>query len=319
MSSIAENINHIIRESTCEVIIHPGVSCGRNVADQFLPILWNNAKFFIPIIFIPYLLKFKQFNGDMAKEALRSYAGATLSGLSFGFTISASLCTLKALLANKDNGLFVKVAALIGGHWIHLCPKKVVHLFCIAVFQTSLETVIRSRRNSITNALFTSRYFLQTLVFMTSSWAILQSLQKVNHKVFWFTYPVNKPKADVCSTHKGKCVKHCMQLMLKNFLIGGALDIFKHMSSMRKNAKINFSMASFLVAYSGIYRVSFFCLLFQVCGWFVFYVHEDRLRKIFVVKIITRNESNGCLLCIFRWNFDLRELLSFANLLISLS
>lgn len=256
MSSIAENINNIIRESTCEVIIHPGVSCGRNVIDLFLPMLWNNAKFFLPIIFIPYLLKFRQFNNEMAKEALKSYMGATLSGLSFGFTISASLCTLKRLLSNKENGLFVKVAALIGGHWIHMCPKKVVHLFCIAVFQTSLETVIRSKRNLLTRALFNSRYFLQTLFFMTSSCVILQSLQIVNHKVFWFTYPVNKPKAEICSTHKGKCVKHCLQLMLKNLLIGGALDIFKHLSSMRKNSTINFSMASFLVAYSGIYRVS---------------------------------------------------------------
>lgn len=256
MSSIAENINYIIRESTCEVIIHPGVSCSRNVIDEFLPTLWNNAKFFIPIIFIPYLLKFKQFDGDMAAEAFKSYVGATVSGFSFGFTIMSSLCTLKRLLASSENGLFVKVAALIGGHWIYFLPKKFVHLFSIAIFQTSLETVIRSRGNRITNALFASRYFLQTLVFMTTSCAILQSLQKVNHKVFWFTYPVNLPKSDVCSTHKGKCVKYCAQLMLKNLLIGGTLDIFRHLSTMRKHSKINFSMASFLVAYSGIYRVS---------------------------------------------------------------
>lgn len=259
MSSIAENINHIIQESTCEVIIHPGVSCRRNVIDLFLPILWNNAKFFMPIIFIPYLLKLKHFDAEMAKEALRSYVGAAGGGVSIGFTITSSLCTLKNLLANKDNGMFVRVAALIGGLWIHLLPRKCVHLFCSAVFQTSLETVIRSRGNRLTNALFTSRYFLQTLIFMATSCAILQSLQKVNHKVFWFTYPVNKLKSDVCSTHKGKCVKHCVELMLKNLLIGGALDIFKHLSSMKKNSSnINFSMASFLVAYSGIYRVSFF-------------------------------------------------------------
>lgn len=257
MSSIAENINFIIKESTCEVIIHPGVSCRRNVIDLFLPILWNNAKFFIPIIFIPYLLRLKQFDGEMAKEAVKSYVGATCSGFSMGFSIIASLCALKRLLSNEENGLFVKVAALIGGHCIHLLPKKSVHLFCIAVFQTSLETVIRSRGNRFTNTLFTSRYFLQTLLFMTTSCAILQSLQKVNHKVFWFTYPVNKPKSDVCSTHKGKCVKYCAKLMLKNLLIGGALDIFKHLLSMKKNSSINFSMASFLVAYSGIYRVSF--------------------------------------------------------------
>lgn len=258
MSSIAENINNIIRESTCEVIIHPGVSCGQSVIDEFLPMLWNNAKFFVPIIFIPYLLKLRHFDEDMVKEALRSYAGATLSGLSFGYTITACLCTLKRLLARHDNGLFVKVAALIGGHWIYMLPKKVVHLFCIAVFQTTLETVIRSRGNVVTKTLFKSRYVLQTLLFMSSSCAILQSLQKVNHKVFWFTYPVNKPKSDVCATHKGKCVRHCAQLMLKNLMIGMTLDIFKHFAPMRKNSKkINFSMASFLVAYSGIYRVSF--------------------------------------------------------------
>lgn len=263
MSSIAENINSIIQESTCEVIIHPGVSCQRNVIDLFLPILWNNVKFFIPIIFVPYLLKWKQFDVEMAKEAFRSYVGSVCGGLSIGYTIPGCLCWLKWLLSNKENGLFIKVAAGIGGLWIHLLPKKCVHLFCMAVFQASLETVIRSRRNFVTNHLFTSRYFLQTLVFMAASCSILQSLQKINHKVYWFTYPVNKAKSDVCSTHKGKCVKYCGQLMLKNLLIGGALDIFKHFSSINKKTTINFSMASFLVAYSGIYRVSslVFCLV----------------------------------------------------------
>ncbi|XP_055587037.1 uncharacterized protein LOC129739588 [Uranotaenia lowii] len=275
MSAVSKYWHQIATpDVTCQMTIHPGLSCYENIRTQIRTTVGGNLSFFVPVSVLRLLLLIysrRTVSIEIVRQTLFELFCCTANGWAVSNSWSAGFCARYWWHGRMTGTSFIYGSAIAGTLLMYWMPQYVKSTHSRAIFNVFLECWIKSRDRPWVEFLRESKA-AGTLAFMIVSAAIGFAALRIKGAEFWFFAPVRKnynPESDRVTKacfHRDSCVEHIKDGLRTSFTFGMILEVARRLIGSAPKAgrdpwvlvtdlrKIRFKFVAFLALYNGLFR-----------------------------------------------------------------